>query len=92
VEERQPWAQAKDPDAAEALDETLSSLMRALVGLCALFQPVAPSRMAELAGRLGLSEVPTLDQARDIPLAGRTVTKGDPLFPRVEPSWSGTAD
>lgn len=92
VEERQPWAQAKDPDAAAALDETLTSLMRALVALCALFEPVAPSRMADLAARLGLDEVPTLERARDVALAGRTVTKGDPLFPRVDPSWAASAD
>jgi methionyl-tRNA synthetase len=88
VEERQPWAQAKDPDAAAALDETLATLARALVALSALFEPVAPSRMAELARRLGLDEVPTLAGARALAVSGRRVTKGDPLFPRVEPSWT----
>jgi methionyl-tRNA synthetase len=88
VEERQPWAQAKDPDAAGALDETLTTLVRALVALCALFEPVAPSRMAELARRLGLDEVPTLAVARALEVSGRRVTKGDPLFPRVDASWA----
>jgi len=88
VEERQPWAQAKDPEAAGALDETLATLARVLVALCALFEPVAPSRMAELAGRLGLDEVPTLAGARALEVSGRRVAKGDPLFPRVEPSWA----
>ncbi len=89
VEERQPWAQAKEPEAAGALDETLTTLVRALVALSALFEPVAPSRMAELAHRLGLDDVPTLAEARSVELPGRRVTKGDPLFPRVEPSWAG---
>jgi len=89
VEERQPWAQAKDPGQAEALDETLATLARSLVMLCALFQPVAPEKMAELAGRLGLGQVPTLHEAGSIALAGRTVSTGDPLFPRVEPTWAG---
>jgi methionyl-tRNA synthetase len=92
VEERQPWAQAKDGGSAAELDETLASLMRALVALCALFEPVAPARMAELAGRLGLDDVPTLAAAREVRLAGRTVTRGEPLFPRVEPSWSGAPE
>jgi methionyl-tRNA synthetase len=87
VEERQPWAQAKDPGRAHDLDETLATLARTLVSLCALFEPVAPSRMAELAARLGLDGVPTLDQARVSSVAGSGVHKGEPLFPRADPSW-----
>ena len=86
VEERQPWSQAKNPARARELDETLATLARVLVALTALFEPVAPARMAELANRLGLSEVPTLEGARAVPLSGLTVRKGAPLFPRVEPS------
>jgi methionyl-tRNA synthetase len=83
VEERAPWSQARADDPAE-LDETLTTLARVLVTLCALFQPVAPARMAELAERLGLETVPTLDEAIAAPVAGRSVRRGDPLFPRVE--------
>jgi len=85
VEERQPWAQAKsDPD---GLDETLATLTRALGALCALFQPAAPAKMAELSARLGLERIPTLDEASVLDVAGLRVSKGAPLFPRVEPSW-----
>ncbi len=84
VEERQPWAQAKDPEQATALDETLASLVRALVVLTALFQPVAPRKVRELAERLGLEGVPTIREALDLPVAGRTVRKAPPLFPRIE--------
>ena len=84
VEDRQPWAQAKDPDGAAALDETLASLARVLTVLAALFQPVCPSKTAELADRLGLDGVPSLDRSVSIPLSGRTVRKGSPLFPRVD--------
>jgi methionyl-tRNA synthetase len=89
VEERQPWslakAEATDPAARRDLDETLATLSRALTTLVALFQPVAPAKMGELAARLGLEGVPTLAAARSIPLAGLTVRKGDPLFPKVDP-------
>ena len=91
VEERQPWAQAKAEGEAGPrtdLDETLATLARALTVLAALFQPVTPDKMEELAGRLGLEGVPTLEEAVTIPLGGRKVEKGDPLFPRVEPSWA----
>ena len=89
VENRQPWAQAKDEDedAQEALNETLATLARTLTALCALLEPVAPAKMAELAMRLGLTGVPTLEGALTVDLAGNRVEKGDPLFPRVEPSW-----
>ena len=82
VEEREPWAQAKDPARSGELDETLATLARALTVLGALFQPVCPRRMEELADRLGLPGVPTLAEARSVPLAGNKVRKGEPLFPR----------
>ncbi|MGE0158342.1 MAG: methionine--tRNA ligase [Gemmatimonadales bacterium] len=95
IEERQPWSLAKtekaDPAAAERLDETLATLARALAVLAALFEPVAPAKMSELASRLGLDDVPTLDVALAIPLSGRRVTKGDPLFPKVDPGDFGDA-
>jgi methionyl-tRNA synthetase len=86
VEERQPWTQAKE--APEELDRTLATLTRALTALCALFEPVAPAKMADLACRLGLQSVPRLDEALAMGVAGRAVSKGSPLFPRVEPSWT----
>lgn len=88
VEERQPWSQAKNPDQSQELDETLATLARALTVLSALFEPVAPERMRSLAERLGFDAVPTLSEARTVDLSGRSVTKGDALFPRVEPSWA----
>lgn len=84
VEEREPWAQAKDPERAADLDDTLATLVRVLTVLTALFHPVCPERSAELAGRLGLEGAPTLDAARADRPAGRTVERGDPLFPRIE--------
>jgi methionyl-tRNA synthetase len=84
VEEREPWALAKDPARVSELDETLSTLARVLTALVALFEPVAPTGMAELARRLGLEGVPTLDEALDIDLRQRSVTAGSPLFPRSD--------
>jgi methionyl-tRNA synthetase len=84
IEERQPWSQAKDTKLSGALDETLATLARALAALAALFEPVAPAKMAELASRLGLDRVPTLDECRSVPLAGNRVARTTPLFPKVE--------
>ena len=87
VENRQPWTQAKEPAAAQALDETLATLVRVLCVLCALLEPVAPGKMAELALRLGLDSVPSLEEALSVDIAGNHVKVSDPLFPRIEPSW-----
>jgi methionyl-tRNA synthetase len=84
VEERQPWTQAKSPGSSAELDQTLATLARALAVLCALFQPVAPTKVAELAGRLGLDRVPTLEECRRVGLGGRRVAKGPPLFPKID--------
>lgn len=92
VEERQPWTQAKDPGGGAALDETLASLARVLAILCSLFFPVAPERMAELAERLGLDRAPTIDEAGSVAVEGLTVTRGDPLFPRVDPPWTAEVE
>jgi methionyl-tRNA synthetase len=89
IEERQPWAlakaEARDPAAGAALDETLATLARTLAVLAALFQPVAPAKMSDLSSRLGLDAVPTLEAARAVDMSGRRVTKGEALFPKVDP-------
>lgn len=87
IEERQPWAQAKDPDSSSELDETLATLARVLIVLCALFQPVVTDKMGELALRLGFDRIPTLEEAVAAEMSGKAVTTGDPLFPRVNPGW-----
>ena len=84
VDRREPWAQAKDPERAGELDETLATLTRALTVLTALFLPVTPEKMTELAKMLGLDGVPPLEEAAAMNLAGRRVRKGIPLFPKPD--------
>jgi len=84
IERQAPWALAKDPAGGPELDATLASLARALLVSATLLHPFMPEKMAELARRLGVPEVPTLEGALDSELAGRTVTRGEPLFPRPD--------
>ena len=84
VEEREPWSQARRSGGEEDLDETLASLLRALVVLSALFLPAMPGKATELATHLGLEAVPRLDQARTLPLSELLIRKASPLFPRIE--------
>ena len=84
VEDREPWSQARREGAEADLDETLASLLRALVVLSALFLPAMPGKAAELAAHLGLDTVPRLNEARTLPLHTLTIRKATPLFPRIE--------
>jgi methionyl-tRNA synthetase len=84
IEERAPWAQAKDPAAAAELDATLASLARVLAALAAMLAPFMPARMDRLAGDLGLDHVPRLDAVAALDLGGRTARRGDVLFPRAD--------
>lgn len=84
VETREPWAQAKDDARAGELDVTLATLARVLVMLSALFKPAIPGKMEELARRLGLEGVPTITEAQSLAVAGNSVDRGEPLFPRME--------
>jgi methionyl-tRNA synthetase len=84
VEESEPWTLAKDPERASDLDRALASMVRALVVLTALFVPVMPEKMSQMAALLGLSHIPKLDDAASFPIAGLSVSKGVPLFPRIE--------
>jgi methionyl-tRNA synthetase len=84
IERQAPWTLAKDPAGGPELDATLASLARSLLVSATLLHPFMPAKMAELTDRLGLNEVPTIEESLDLKLAGRTVRRGDPLFPRPD--------
>ena len=84
VEAREPWAQAKDPAMEADLDETLTTLARVLSVLACLFEPVMPGKSRVLAARLGLGEVPAFSELDALEVSGRAVTRGEPLFPKVD--------
>ena len=82
IEEQAPWSLAKDPAAAERLDDVLGALARAVACLCSLLEPFTPVKMAELAPRLGLKAVPLLDEVAKLDLSGHQVQRGSVLFPK----------
>src|SRR5439155_14378674 len=55
VEERAPWQLAKDPESADALDQTLASLAEGLRALSVLLHPYMPSATERLLDALGVS-------------------------------------
>jgi len=74
VDGRAPWKTAKQPDTAGQARTTLHFACLALGRLAALLAPFLPAAAAEIAARLGGGAV----------AAGARVSKGAPLFPRVE--------
>ena len=82
VEERAPWRLARDPDAAEALDETLASLAEGLRVVTVLLHPYMPETVETLLAAL---DRPSLDYD-GAKLAARgwggQVSAIEPLFPK----------
>ena len=84
VGERAPWKQAKEEGQAAALDATLRSLVHALAALSTMLSPFLPTAMRALAERLGLDDVPLLEDVATLAVEGREVRRGDVLFPRPD--------
>ena len=85
VDRQAPWKQAKAPALAQALDETLASLVRQLARFAVLLYPFMPIKAAELwrqvggPGELGAQRFASL---MNLDAVGWRVTKGDSLFPK----------
>lgn len=87
VEERAPWALAKDPERAGELDQTLHSLAEGLRAVAILLWPVMPGSMERVLGALGQdpARVALADARWGAGAPGATTAPIPPLFPRVEP-------
>lgn len=84
---RQPWTLGKQGE-TQLLERTLYAGLEALRITSALLKPVMPGCMQELCNRIGMTEPETRldDLRRPAALtAGLPVTKGRPLFPRIDP-------
>jgi methionyl-tRNA synthetase len=84
MEDRAPWKQAKESlaDAGESLYCSLEVLR--IAGI--LLSPVMPVKSKELLERVGWTKTSTFEDAKTWGLLapGTVVSKGDPLFPRIE--------
>ncbi|MFQ5587426.1 MAG: methionine--tRNA ligase [Nitrospiria bacterium] len=95
IEKGAPWQLAKDPEKKERLRTVLYYTTEAVCIVARLIAPFMPGAAREMKGRLGLSETedkePLNTSARwgNLP-AGRPVSKGEPLFPRIRPEKKST--
>ena len=85
VDRQAPWKQAKDPALAQALDETLASLIRQLARFAVLLFPFMPTKSAAIWRQIGGPGDPgsqRFTSLMELDPTGWTVTKGEPLFPK----------
>jgi methionyl-tRNA synthetase len=82
VEERAPWQLAKDPSAADTLDQTLASLAEGLRLVSLLLHPYMPASTAKLLGALGAPDVAFEHAAFSPRVAGGSVAPLEALFPK----------
>jgi methionyl-tRNA synthetase len=82
VEEQAPWQLARDPDAADKLDEVLASLGEGLRAISVLLWPYMPASVEKLLLALGAPEI-TFDRALFAERgSGLPVEALEPLFPK----------
>jgi methionyl-tRNA synthetase len=87
IDERAPWALAKDESCAAELDEVLYCVLESLRLLSLYLYPVMPEKAMVMAAQLGQPEPAALSGPEVFTwggLAAGRVAKSKPLFPRLE--------
>jgi len=84
IVEREPWALAKDPSKADALDRTLYHAADTLRVIAALVEPVMPDATGRIRRMLGVGGEPWTTLAVGTLAAGTQLGQVEPLFPRIE--------
>ncbi len=92
ITEQAPWVLAKDPANDGRLHTVLNTVCESLRIMAVLYNPVMPKAMSSLWEQLGAQQalghladqrIATVATWGQLP-AGTQVTKGEPLFPRIE--------
>ena len=88
IDETQPWVLAKDEAAKEQLASVMAHLAESLRMTAVMLQPFLPNAPKQIVGQLGLTEEAlawdTLQDFGKIPAGTQVVSKGTPIFPRLE--------
>jgi len=93
VDDTKPWelakaAKAGDADAGRRLDRVLADLIETIRLLSVHLAPFIPLGSEKIANQVGFDPGPTPDRAWSDVLAGRTLAKASPIFPRIETAES----
>nr|WP_251047650.1 methionine--tRNA ligase [Planococcus sp. ISL-110] len=88
IDETQPWVLAKDEAAKEQLASVMAHLAESLRMTAVMLQPFLPNAPKQIIDQLGLPEDflawDTLQNFSQIPAGTQVVSKGTPIFPRLE--------
>ncbi|WP_298834154.1 methionine--tRNA ligase [uncultured Planococcus sp.] len=88
IDETQPWVLAKDEAEKEQLASVMAHLAESLRMAAVMLQPFLPNAPKQIVEQLGLSEDflawDTLQGFGKIPAGIQVVSKGTPIFPRLE--------
>jgi methionyl-tRNA synthetase len=82
VEERAPWQLARDPAAADALDQTLASLVEGLRVVSVLLHAYMPASVEKLLGALGAPDLSFSSATFAAHGPGGQAIALEPLFPK----------
>jgi methionyl-tRNA synthetase len=82
VEERAPWELARDPEAADRLDQTLASLAEGVRAVSVLLHPYMPASTEQLLAALGDPEIGYERALFAERGSGAQVRAIEPLFPK----------
>ena len=93
----EPWALAKNPESAKALDEVLWTSAEALRVATVLLAPVMPTSCEEILRRLGApaAAISDLGLYRDAAMGAaghRDIARKDAMWPRLEPKETSVTD
>ncbi|MDQ0430860.1 methionyl-tRNA synthetase [Planomicrobium stackebrandtii] len=88
IDETQPWVLAKDEAEKEQLASVMAHLAESLRMTAVMLQPFLPNAPKQIIEQLGLTEEflawETLQNFSQIPAGTQVVSKGTPIFPRLE--------
>ena len=88
IDETQPWVLAKDESLKAELASAMAHLAESLRMAAVMLQPFLPNAPKQIIEQLGLSEDAlaweTLEHFGFIPEGIKVVSKGTPIFPRLE--------
>jgi methionyl-tRNA synthetase len=94
VQQKQPWALAKQPGSRAELELVLVSLVRQIARQAVLVSPFMPAKAQELWSSFGApGEVASqrLESLQTLDPSGWRVRKGPALFPREQPPTKGSS-
>ncbi len=84
IEEKAPWALAKDPSKVKELESTMAHLAHVLLVAGLLMKPILVHKSDKIFEALGFPEAKYEDALSFGILNGKKVNKGEQLFPRLD--------